>query len=163
MNPRTLMVAPPSCTGACPFLGQHSIEHHSTTVECKTSGDDSSCLNWLGTAQEPGVSYVGNLCAASHRVAQRIDDAQPPMMMFEGEHITVQLYTDVFRGSYASNMKWPPPSPIWVFVAVSCAVARFLSGFPLLMPRLADAIIEEDWQKVAVVVVLALSCDYIHP
>ena len=68
-------------------------------------------------------------------------DAQPT---FEGEHIVARSHTDVFRGSYAYIMKWPP-SPRCVYDAVNRAVvAHFLSELPLLMPRLVAVITEEE-------------------
>ena len=120
--------------------GRRAVEHRSMDVECETSGDESSALNLHGATREPGTFYVGSLCAASHRVAQRMD-AQPA---FEGEYIVVRFHTTVFRGTYAGIKKWPP-SPICVYDAVSRAVvARFLSELPLLMPRLVVVIKEQE-------------------
>ena len=130
--------------GGLAIWGQRTVEHQSTIIKSEMpTHDDSGDLPWQGIPLKLGTLYIGNVCAAKHRVVhrkdvqhlfKRVDDS-------EGVHNTVMLRTDVFRGCHARAMI-RAPSPNCVYEAVSRATARFIFDVPFQMPAFANVFAE---------------------
>ena len=103
---------------------------------------ESAADNWQVLPQSPGSFYIGNMCAACHRVSHL--DCKEPGMLSEAAgnvHIAVMLCTDVFREEQ-SNLFLPKPTPITVFRIVNQVVASTLASDRLHFPDLGSCIFE---------------------
>ena len=108
-------------------------------------------LNQLPTSgmrshKSAGSFYMGNVCAARHRV-HHLDhkDAGTLCGAAGNIHIAVMLRTDVFREERARSMS-TRPTPSAVFDTVNQVVASRLASHPLQFPDLGSCISELERQ-----------------
>ena len=87
--------------------------------------------------QRPGSFYVGNLCAASHRV-RHLAPLPGSAEMFT---LAVMFRTDVFRAERSRAMK-VKPKPAQVFDIVNEVVASRLAARPLGFPCFSSVLTE---------------------
>ena len=132
------MVAHPSCMGGLAVWGERAVEHCSTTAESETASAPDD-LPRQGFHQEPATFYIGNFCAANHRVAHALGAQLVVPRRGAGERIAVTLRTDVFRECKARHMSFGP-SPHCVYDVVNRAAARFLSTVTFRVSQLVDVI-----------------------
>ena len=88
--------------------------------------------DWEVLPQRPGSFYVGNLCAAWHRV-RHLEQPGPLCAAAGDVHVTVMLRTDVFRAERSRATKFKP-KPADVFDIVNKVVADALLQRPLGFP-----------------------------
>ena len=107
-------------------------------VKVAESADDK----WNVLPQSAGSFYMGNMCAAWHRV-HHLDHAEAGALCEAAGnvHIAVMLRTDVFREERARSMS-SKPTPCRVFDLVNQVVAESLATAPLHFPDLATCIAE---------------------
>ena len=106
---------------------------------------------WQRLELKPGSFYVGNLCAAWHKVVHLPrKDAGPlwvdgwtedagPMWGYERVHIAVMLRTNVFAGGRARRMKGRA-APAEVYNVVNIAVAQHLAKEGLQFPTFSECV-----------------------
>ena len=96
----------------------------------------SPAHKWKVLRQDPGSFYIGNMCAAWHRVHHFDRHQAGTLCDAAGDvHIAVMLRTDVFRDNRARGMK-QKPNPCKVFDIVNDIVASALATKPLHFPQL---------------------------
>ena len=108
-------------------------------VEVKVAG--SAALEWDVLRQVPGSFYMGNLCAAWHRVRHFERTRAQLLCAAAGDvQIAVMLRTDVFRDNRARGMQKPNPGR--VFDIVNDVVASALATNPLRFPDMRTCLAE---------------------
>ena len=108
-------------------------------LEIQTNDD-----SWLEPiSQNPGDFYIGNMCAAWHRVGHFKNTEAEPLFREKaadpGIHITVMVRTDVFGAARARGSSGTP-CPVDVYHVVNGLVAQRLARRPWRMPTLAECI-----------------------
>ena len=103
---------------------------------------DSAAKEWSVLQQDEGSFYMGNMCAAWHRVHHFDRHQAGTLCEAAGDvHIAVMLRTDVFRDNRARGMK-QKPNPCKVFDIVNDIVASALATKPLHFPQLQTCLAE---------------------
>ena len=103
---------------------------------------ESAADKWDALPQSAGSFYMGNMCAARHRVRHLDRKEAGTLCGAAGNvHIAVMLRTDVFREERASSMS-TKPTPGRVFDIVNQVVASSLATAPLCFPDLGTCIAE---------------------
>ena len=103
---------------------------------------DSAAGKWSVLPQSAGSFYMGNMCAAWHRVRHLDSKEAGTLCEAAGNvQIAVMLRTDVFRGEQARSMS-TKPTPCAVFDIVNQVVASSLATDPLHFPDLGRCIFE---------------------
>ena len=128
------------------FDGGASLLHAGLTifgtrhVEVKVA--ESAADKWNVLPQSAGSFYMGNMCAAWHRVHHLDRKEAGTLCGAAGNvHIAVMLRTDVFREERARSMS-TKPTPCRVFDIVNQVVASSLATDPLHFPDLATCIFD---------------------
>ena len=104
---------------------------------------------WKVLPQSAGSFYMGNMCAARHRVRHLDSKEAGTLCGAAGNaHIAVMLRTDVFREERARSMS-TKPTPCRFFDVVNQVVASSLASDPLHFPDLGTCIAELSRQAVA--------------
>ena len=109
-------------------------------VEVKVA--ESAADKWDVLPQSAGSFYMGNLCAARHRVWHPDRKGAGALCEAAGNvHIAVMLRTDVFREERARSML-TAPTPSRVYDIVNQVVASSLATDPLHFPDLRTCLEE---------------------
>ena len=126
------------------FDGGASLLHAGLTifgtrhVEVKVA--ESAADKWDVLPQSAGSFYMGNMCAAWHRVRHLDREGAGTLCEAAGNvHIAVMLRTDVFREERARSMS-TKPTPCGVFDIVNQVVASSLATDPLHFPVLGHCL-----------------------
>ena len=126
------------------FDGGASLLHAGLTifgtrhVEVKVA--ESAADEWNVLPQDAGSFYMGNMCAAWHRVHHLDRREAGKLCGAAGNvHVAVMLRTDVFREERARAMN-TKPTPCRVFDIVNRVVASTLATDPLRFPDLGTCI-----------------------
>ena len=115
--------------GPAHFDGAASLLHAGLTIWGKrgleirlTAPKKVEPEEWQGFPQEPGAFYVGNLCAAWHKVVHLPPGDAEPLHRDgleadeEGVHITVMLRSAVFRAARArTHSTRASPAEVYTF------------------------------------------------
>ena len=103
---------------------------------------ESVADKWNVIPQSAGSFYMGNMCAAWHRIHHLDREEAGTLCEAAGNvQIAVMLRTDVFREERARSMS-TKPTPCGVFDLVNQVVAESLATDPLHFPDLATCIAE---------------------
>ena len=101
---------------------------------------ESAADKWNVLPQSAGSFYMGNMCAAWHRVRHLDRKEAGTLCGAAGNvHIAVMLRTDVFREERARSMS-TKPTPCRVFDIVNQVVASSLATARLRFPDLGTCI-----------------------
>ena len=103
---------------------------------------ESAADKWNALPRNADSFYMGNMCAARHRV-RHLDHIEAGTLCGAAGnvHIAVMLRTDVFREERARSMK-SKPTPCTVYDIVNQVVASSLATDPLCFPDLGTCIAE---------------------
>ena len=111
-------------------------------VEVKVA--ESAADKWNVLPQSADSFYMGNMCAAGHRVRHLDRKEAGTLCGAAGNvHIAVMLRTDVFREERARRMN-TAPTPCRVFDIVNQVVASSLATDPLHFPDLGICLAEAE-------------------
>ena len=128
------------------FDGGASLLHAGLTIfgtrHVEVKAAESAADKWDVLPQSAGSFYMGNLCAAWHRVRHLDRKEAGTLCGAAGKvHIAVMLRTDVFREERARSMS-TKPTPCRVFDIVNQVVASSLATDPLHFPDLGTCLDE---------------------
>ena len=126
------------------FDGGASLLHAGLTIWGKRGMDVQLQpeAEWRRLHQKPGSFYVGNLCAAWHKVSHFPPEDAKPLWVedgFEGVRVAVMLRTNVFSAARARTMNGQP-SPAEVYQVVNTAVAQHLATKGLHLPTFSACV-----------------------
>ena len=130
------------------FDGGASLLHAGLTIfgtrHVEVRDAESAAHEWNVLQQDAGSFYVGNMCAAWHRVRHFDRQGAGTLCAAAGDvHIAVMFRTDVFReeGARATSTK---PTQGRVFDIVNDVVATALATTPLHFPDLQTCLSDLD-------------------